>query len=340
MLHKVPTQPPPRPRRLFDINASPSSPSATVHHSPKILEKNANKDNLTVLTWNIWFDKHKQSIRYKEIVSNVLTLDPDVACFQEVTRPFLNILKSNKDLMKRYYISSNSIYGYGILSIAKKDVFGKVFFEEITLPSNMGRSLLVTHIDVPRLATGGQDKDEDAFHLVVGNVHLESLDNESLRREQLITSSRHLSNEAYSASLLVGDFNFDSEQTWGDWDRSVSLRRHKLENTVLQEVMPEWTDAWPYLKGEGKGKDAADPGITFDGLTNPICVRNKKERMRYDRIMVHMPMSSPSTDPTRGLIHCFIPDDIQMIGVEPIDKAGLKASDHYGLLIKLEIERS
>lgn len=53
----------------------------------------------------------------------------------------------------------------------------------------------------------------------------------------------------------------------------------RLENHVLREVLPDFVDAWRAVHPE-------DPGYTFDGETNPICVPDGKERMRYDRLMV------------------------------------------------------
>eukprot|EP00956_Cyclotella_meneghiniana_P016978 scaffold27384_cov36-Cyclotella_meneghiniana.AAC.1 len=82
------------------------------------------------------------------------------------------------------------------------------------------------------------------------------------------------SDEAHTttvAAMLVGDFNFDSSQTWGDWDRShPKYPKEHLENNVLDEIMPNWVDAWPYLK------ITDEPGHMFDGATN-VCVRNHSQ---------------------------------------------------------------
>ena len=124
-----------------------------------------------------------------------------------------------------------------------------------------------------------------------------------------------------SRNACLGDFNFDSSQTWGDWDHNhPKYPKEHLENNVLDEIMPNWVDVWPYLKG------TKETGHTFDGATN-VCVRNKKEIMRYDRIMVKI-----DTD-----FKLLVPHQIEMIGTESIDETGLMASDHYGLLVKLNV---
>merc|ERR1719235_274351 len=65
-------------------------------------------------------------------------------------------------------------------------------------------------------------------NLCVGNVHLESLNNEDLRERQLKVSRNEL--RASDCALLCGDFNFDATKTWGDWKRPSPLRApHKME---------------------------------------------------------------------------------------------------------------
>ena len=290
--------------------------------------------SISVLTWNVWFDSHRQADRYTHLLTQLIKWFPDVACFQEVTTPFIKALKSNTDITDVYHLSDNRIASYGILTLVKKDIASEIEIEEIQLKSNMDRTLLVVKIPVsmhPQLDdTRG---DDDRFFIHVGNVHLESLDNESFRRQQLITCRDYLtknkmqqssSDEAHTttvAAMLVGDFNFDSSQTWGDWDHNhPKYPKEHLENNVLDEIMPNWVDVWPYLKG------AKEPGHTFDGATN-VCVRNKKEIMRYDRIMVKI-----DTD-----FKLLVPHQIEMIGTESIDETGLMASDHYGLLVKLNV---
>mmetsp|Transcript_5886 Transcript_5886/g.10112 ORF Transcript_5886/g.10112 Transcript_5886/m.10112 type:complete len:402 (+) Transcript_5886:2-1207(+) len=311
------------------ITAAPLKNRETVERSNASVEYSTptrTLKTLSVLTWNVWFGNHRQNERYDFLISRLIELSPDVACFQEVTSLFVKTLKSNSYIKGMYCVTNNPICTYGIISIVKKDIATEIEFHEVDLVSRMGRSLLVTKIPVkiPRLKEGVDET--ETCYIQVGNVHLESLANESRRRQQLVASSEYLAQDHQSqstAAMLVGDFNFDSFQTWGDWNQSHPRHsKEQLENTVLAEAMPQWVDAWPYLKGD-------DPGLTFDGATNP-CARDKKERMRYDRIMVRM--NSDEGEKLR-----LEPRGIEMIGTEAIDQTGLKASDHYGLLVKVDI---
>ena len=151
---------------------------------------------------------------------------------------------------------------------------------------------------------------------VVGNVHLESLNFAETRKNQLQICERIMRN--YTNALVVGDFNFDATKAWGEWNNSAPQKPEpsRLENRVLEEVLPGWIDAWPAVKG------FSDMGYTFDGATNLTCVQDRGEQMRYDRIMVK------GTE--------FACSSIEMLGQRAINESGLKPSDHYGLFVKLK----
>ena len=146
----------------------------------------------------------------------------------------MKTLKSNSDIKRMYCVTNNPICAYGIISIEKKDIATEIEFHEVDLVSRMGRSLLVTKIRVKfsRLKEGVNET--ETCYIQVGNVHLESLANEPCRRQQLVASSEYLAQEHQSqptATMLVGDFNFDSSQTWGDWNQSHP--RHSKEQLEI-----------------------------------------------------------------------------------------------------------
>ena len=124
--------------------------------------------------------------RYEAICATVISLRPDVACFQEVVGPFVEMLKRSREINAIYKISPNSIGSYGCLTLVRHE-FGPTF-DEVALTTTMGRSLI--------LATLGDAQ------LVVGNVHLESLDNEATRAKQLRQCEKVMC--GYENALLVG----------------------------------------------------------------------------------------------------------------------------------------
>jgi hypothetical protein len=143
--------------------------------------------------------------------------------------------------------------------------------------------------------------------LAIGNVHLESLANHPVRKAQLCACERAL--KRFSDALLVGDFNFDSQQNW-------SPPHKPLENAALEEFMHGFVDVWPHLRRER--------GLTFDSSICPYI--RKHEQMRYDRVMARVVK--------------WVAKSIERVGHEPMDvklssrtcKGGLFLSDHFGLI--------
>ena len=88
--------------------------------------------------------------------------------------------------------------------------------------------------------------------IMIGNVHLESLDNRKYRRRQLKACSELLSPLRNFA--LLGDFNFDSSRNFQD-------AAGALENLSIAEYFPHAHDVWPLLHER-------DEGFTFDSVRN------------------------------------------------------------------------
>uniref|UniRef100_A0A7S0J8R4 Endonuclease/exonuclease/phosphatase domain-containing protein n=1 Tax=Calcidiscus leptoporus TaxID=127549 RepID=A0A7S0J8R4_9EUKA len=127
--------------------------------------------------------------------------------------------------------------------------------------------------------------------------------------------------KGWPRALLCGDFNFDDRKTWGDWRRRTPARGPEaLENRVLREVLPDWVDAWPAIH-------SSKPGITFDGAANRH-IRDRHEIMRYDRVMVRCGAGALVTQAARLL-------GTSQTSASP---SGLLPSDHYGLLVDVDVD--
>lgn len=235
---------------------------------------------LSVLTWNVWFDSLQRRARYDEVFKICRTLAPDVICFQEATPFFLSMLKEDP-IRDSYSLSDNMgsyINPYGVLSLCRKDLASSFIHTE--MPTDMNRMLLTTNIQT------------DAGEFSIGNVHLESLDSASTRREQLQVCSRTLT--ASGASILCGDFNFCS-------DRNYHPERVPLENDTLQQVLPRFVDVWPTLR------HPTDRGYTFDTVANRMLTDNHQhEQFRFDRMMFNAPGGK------------WVASSIQMVGNLPL----------------------
>jgi len=257
---------------------------------------------LRVVTWNVWFDEYFKDARMESLVREVLSVAPDVACLQEVLPRFSAALRACGPLAALYDISPFDVAPYGVMILARRDL--QVAFIQEDMPSMMGRTLLVASCQAR------------CPGLIVATVHLESLNSERTRRAQLLLASERLL--PFQRAVLCGDFNFDSAKTYGDWNRGAPARApEELENCVLTEVLPDYVDAWPAVHGDGEG-------ITFDGAANPLCVSDGDERMRYDRVMVR-----------RGGLRL---EAAALLGTAPINDAGVRPSDHFGVQVDLTLE--
>ncbi|CAM9598990.1 unnamed protein product, partial [Heterosigma akashiwo] len=214
---------------------------------------------LSILTWNVWFDRFAAQQRFQSILSQTLTLGPDVACFQEVVPLFISTVYNTPEFSELYDISDDgsgaSIRPYGVLMMVKKSHAAQ--FEFYDMPTNMGRRLLVADLPI--------------YNMKIGTVHLESLNQHRLREQQLILSKRAL--RSRENAILCGDFNFCSYRNFH------SRPGDKLENESLAEILPEYIDIWSVLR-------PGEPGYTFDSEVNPMI--HQYEQMRYDRVIARL----------------------------------------------------
>lgn len=214
--------------------------------------------SISVVTWNVWFGEFTMEKRYDEILSICKSLSADVICFQEVTTAFVGKIREHSLAdhydISDYYLDGSTLGSYGVLTMSRRELNAN--FQWHDLPTEMDRKLLTATFNTP------------AGPLVVGNIHLESLNTASTRAAQL-QQSNDILNHTPNA-LLCGDFNFDSEKNF----RPGS----SLENDVLSRLLPTYEDAWLELHTLSTGK-------TYDTEMNHMLLK-KNERMRYDRIMV------------------------------------------------------
>jgi len=225
---------------------------------------------LRIATFNVWFDAKLQRARTASLIQVIRLMQFDIICLQEVIP---SVAKELVLGLPGWSCSDNgdgsSVNPYGVMALAAPGL--DVVFSFHELPTNMARQLLITQ----------------HRGLAVGTVHLESLANHPIREAQLQECVKILA--PHGNALLVGDFNFDSQQNF-------SPPHEPLENEALSQIMPQFVDLWPSLRPEERG-------LTFDSGVNPYI--GKSEHMRYDRIMTRL--------------SSWRPIDIDMFGHEAMD---------------------
>jgi len=178
--------------------------------------------------------------------------------------------------------------------------------------------------------------------LACATVHLESLNNEGTRKEQLRIAEHVL--RPFDNAILVGDFNFDSSI---NFYQLLLARSSMIDSQILDPAVPyppdtvplennnlgeifkteEWIDVWPELHPNEKG-------YSFDSAVNGMLL--DIEQMRYDRVIF------------RSKNKTWIPKNISLLGTKRIENESaeihsdipLFPSDHFGLVAMIEIQNS
>jgi len=177
--------------------------------------------SLSILTLNVWFDLLELKMRTKLIITEILRQRPDVVCLQEVLPQVLTILKEHKEISSIYSFSNfEPGHGYGNVTLVKHKHNPE--FETFPLPSKMGRKLTLAHLN---------QRNSYIPHISVGNVHLESLNNQETRELQLEFCRLHLQP---GCSVLVGDFNISADDAIYRTRMSEGVKEQK-ENKETEE---------------------------------------------------------------------------------------------------------
>jgi endonuclease/exonuclease/phosphatase family metal-dependent hydrolase len=59
----------------------------------------------TLATWNVWFGKLEQDIRFASVVKTLLSLSADIVCIQEATPGFIEKVFANSDIRRDWVLS-------------------------------------------------------------------------------------------------------------------------------------------------------------------------------------------------------------------------------------------
>ncbi|BBX72017.1 endonuclease/exonuclease/phosphatase family protein [Mycolicibacterium psychrotolerans] len=201
---------------------------------------------LTVATFNIWFNGLHREQRYRAIGELLSREAPDVMVFQEVTRSALEVFLAQPWIREGYRRAA--VVGddnYGMLMLSRLPVRRCTYTR---LPSRLSRGYLAGEFTV-----NGRD-------LVIVSVHLESGKNaRQLRARQMSSLWRAFGDDG--DVVILGDFNIRDG-----------------ENGALD---PRYRDVWPHLRPDDPGftEDTSINHMRYD-------MKNKHRQVRFDRVLV------------------------------------------------------
>jgi len=289
---------------------------------------------LTVMTWNIWFDKTNRSQRTEILLNEVRSYDPDIVALQEVVPESMEIIIAK--MHPTYYIigvNPNGFpAGYDTLILSK---FPPIQWDRYNLPNTkMGRNLLLTTLQTP------------SRQITVGTFHLESVFFPKIKTAEELKESQLKYIYAISPmnSILMGDTNLPLSKR-GIPPNTVPYidvyEEYILSQQPLSERgLPPNTEpiSSPYTIVAGKGDVAFNQqyisafqpnvsglgvspflkGATYCGHTNKH-VKNKSIQSRLDRIYVKIKRNSLR-------VHFY-----------GLTGTVTQPSDHYGVFAQIEI---
>lgn len=165
---------------------------------------------LKVATLNVWFDNIHKAVRTDALQRILQESDEDVFCLQELTKPVLDTLLGDPifrekwattNVSGRFGVSYGSSDWYGQCTLVNRETATILDAKDVYLKyeERECRPLTVTLVQMRRTGQKVQ----------VINVHLQSLQNEGIARQEQVRLITILANQADpTPTITAGDTNF------------------------------------------------------------------------------------------------------------------------------------
>lgn len=206
------------------------------------------RDELTVATFNIWFDDYYARQRYRAIADLLCVRRPDVIVLQEVTPAALDLFLEQR-WIRDEYLSVAAVGGhtgnYGMLTLSRVPI---VRAAHSRLPTRQTRGFLEAELAI------------DGAQQIVCCVHLDSGKSSArLRGWQLRRIFRVL--RSAENAVVLGDFN--------------------MRDAENGRITAPFCDVWTALRPDEAGytENTSINLMRFDA-------RNKKRHVRFDRVLL------------------------------------------------------
>lgn len=201
---------------------------------------------LTVATFNIWFNELHREQRYHAIAELLFREAPDVMVFQEVTRSALEVFLAQPWIRESYRRAAVIGDGnYGMLMLSRLPVRRCTYTR---LPSRLSRGYLAGEFTV------------NGLDLTIVSVHLESGKKASqLRARQMSRLWRAFGDDG--DVVILGDFNMRDDES--------------------RAMDPRYRDVWPHLRPDDPGftEDTSINHMRYD-------MKDKHRQVRFDRVLL------------------------------------------------------
>jgi tyrosyl-DNA phosphodiesterase 2 len=206
------------------------------------------RDELTLATFNVWFDDYFADRRYSAIADLLRREMPDVMVFQEITPMALDVFLAQPWIREHYHraaVVGGRAGNYGMLMLSRLPTANVTYTR---LPTRLSRGFMQAEFTV------------NGRSLVVCSVHLDSGKRSvRLRARQLRRVFRAL--RSADDAAVLGDFN--------------------MRDPENVRIAPPYRDVWPLLR-------PGDDGFTEDTSINLMRFdsKNKHRQVRFDRVLL------------------------------------------------------
>ena len=258
-------------------------------------------NTISILDYNIWFDKYNMAERTISLIDVIEEKKPDILLLQEVTPKVFEILTMTlSKLGYKYNFPEVISKSYECFIFSKYQIIDNNYNEYDN--SRMGRALITSVIEFPVIITNGNEFNIENINILVGTSHFESFFDKkysNIKKEQYKYAQKYLDNKKeYKYIIFGGDTNIAND------DENKSFFKDKL-----------WNDVWDDIENQEENE------YTYDTETNKNLIMRgiKNLRSRIDRVLY------------KG--------DIVVREFELIKEGNfiIPPSDHHGLYVKLEI---
>jgi len=258
-------------------------------------------NTISILDYNIWFDKYNIAERTISLIDVIEEKKPDILLLQEVTVKVFEILTLTlSKLGYTYYYPEKVINIYDCFIFSKYPMKSNSYNEYSN--SRMERALITSVIEFPIIIKNGENLHITTADILIGTSHFESLfdkKNANIKKDQYLYAKSLLDQQTeYKYVIFGGDTNITNE------DENKSF----FKDT-------QWNDVWDDIENQEENN------YTYDTETNKnLIIRGIKNlKSRIDRILY------------KG--------DIIVRNFELIKEGNfiIPPSDHHGIFVKLEI---
>lgn len=158
------------------------------------LKNSAKKMELSLLTWNVWFDEYQKNHRIKVLFKEIQQHSPDIIALQEITQESLLVLNTLIQETNYQIIGTPLQHRYDTIILSRFPVLN---WQRYALPqSQMGRNLLLAEIAFQKTK----------IHF--GTFHLESIFRNNEDEQTKIAQLQFIEAITPQNTILMGDTNF------------------------------------------------------------------------------------------------------------------------------------